>query len=466
MSTEAVALEDLKQAVHTLTETVAGYRAEAVDRETVENVVTDLLAKQAELDAEINARRSVVPSDTDVEALVGLRGKGDIVARLDALHETSARVSAPIVRMSQEEISHLQRAGDQLLLISAIRDCDPRETKFYNDSYRPLLEAAVNTGNAGQGQEWVPKALSPNLIDRVELELKVVALFGTLAMPTQPFDLPGRAVARTKLAKGVENAADTGQTLAKKIQIASRKVTLSAMKFWGEALVSKEAEEDAIIAQLPLIESELRRFMAYDIEDTALNGDTAGTMDTGWAGDDPRLNWVGLRKSVLAAAKTDGSTINSGKTAVAHLRANRKKMGKYGVSPLDLAHVLSINGYIDLLDDTSLLTMEKYGPNATIVAGELGKVDNVPVIVSESARTDLNATGVYDNVTTTKTSAVTVYRPGFVIGERRGLTVEILRELYSEADQDAIKISVRRAFAPLQPIATEKIVAQTYNLNQ
>jgi hypothetical protein len=35
----------------------------------------------------------------------------------------------------------------------------------------------VNTDNAGEGADWVPTGLSPNLIDRVELQLKVLALF-------------------------------------------------------------------------------------------------------------------------------------------------------------------------------------------------------------------------------------------------------------------------------------------------
>lgn len=454
MNDHAQAIEELKTSVHALNESVLGFKEGAVDRETVENIVTDLLEKQAKADEA--TPRSFKPSDSVLDAL-GKTGE----ARLEALHSTPAHAIAPLVRESAEEIQAFQQAGDRLLLLSAIMDADPRETKFFGDTYVPMLNAAVNTANATQGAEWIPRDLSANLIDRVELQLKVMALFSNVPMPTNPFDLPGRAVARTKLAKGVENAGDTGQTGAKKIQIASRKVTLTAAKFWGEALVSKEAEEDAIIAQLPLIESELQRFMAYDIEDTGINGDTAGTQDTGWASDDPRKNWDGLRKLALAGAKTDGA--NAALT-VAMLRGNRKAMGKYGVSPADLAHVLSINAYIDVLSDPAVFTLEKYGPHATILTGELGQVDAIPVIVSEAVRTDLNATGVFDNVTTNRTEAITVYRPGWATGERRGLTIEILRELYSEFDQDAVKVSVRRAFAALQPAATEKIVAVTYNV--
>jgi hypothetical protein len=80
-----VALDELKTSVHALTEAVEGYKKDAVDRETVENIVTDLLEKQAQAD-EKAPRRSVTPSDTVVEAL-GKTG----VARLEALHSTPPR---------------------------------------------------------------------------------------------------------------------------------------------------------------------------------------------------------------------------------------------------------------------------------------------------------------------------------------------------------------------------------------
>jgi HK97 family phage major capsid protein len=457
MDEYTAALDELKGGVATLTAAVEGYRKDAVDRSTVEAIVTDLLEKQAKAE-EKAPRRSFEPSDTVAEAL-GKQG----VERLAALHETPARDIAPLVSKSKEEITHLQQQGDRLLLISAIRGVKPQATRFYSDSYRPLINAAINTDNAGEGADWVPTMLSPDLIDRVELQLKVLALFGETPMPSNPYELPGRSVDRKKLARGVQNDADTAQTAVKKIQIGSRKVTLTAKKFWGEALVSKEAEEDAIIAQMPLIQDELQRYLRFDLEDAALNGDTAAALDTAagfYLADDPLKNWDGLRKLALAAAKTDAGNVA---LTAAMTRTNRKKMGKYGVDPLELAHIVSIAGYIELLSDAATLTLEKYGPLAVVLTGELAKVDNVPVIVSEKMHDDLNATGVYDNVTTNRTECITVYRPGFTQGTRRGLTIEILRELYSEFDQDAVKVSTRKALAAIQPAATEPIVAITYN---
>jgi hypothetical protein len=138
-------------------------------------------------------------------------------------------------------------------------------------------------------------------------------------------------------------------------------------------------------------------------------------------------------------------------------------MGRYGVRADQLAHVIAMRSYINLLADANVLTLDKYGPNAPILTGELGKVDGIPIVVSEYVRQDLNASGVHDGVTTNRTLALTVNRRGFLQGQRRGLTVQVLRELYAESDQDAIVASFRRAFTPRYP-STETISAMTYNV--
>jgi hypothetical protein len=207
---------------------------------------------------------------------------------------------------------------------------------------------------------------------------------------------------------------------------------------------------------------ELADYIAADLEDTLINGDTTGTHQDSdvTAADDPRKNFMGLRKLTAAGFKT---SVAAAPTVVNTVRANRLKMGKYGVNPAELAHLVSISVYLQLLGDTNVLTMEKYGPNATIVQGELGKVDGSPILVSEFVRQDLNATGVYDGTTTTKTELITVHRRGFLRGTRRGVTTEVLRELYAESDQDAVIISRRDAFAARYP-TTEGVSAVAYNV--
>ena len=284
-------------------------------------------------------------------------------------------------------------------------------------------------------------------------------------MTSQPFELPAVGVTRVRSGIHAEQTADSGQTKFKAITPGTRKVTLTAFTFAGRMLVSKVAEEDAIIALLPWMQSELLDFMAADIEDAIINGDTTGThFDTGVSdSDDVRKYWNGLRD--IAINGLTGTDLNGSDTklSVANLRANRKVMGKYGADPTKLAHIVSVRGSIDLLDDEDVVTLDKFGPNASILTGQIGSVDGSPVVVSEYVSDFQNASGVFDNSTTTQTSAITVHRGGFIRGQRRDMTVQTLHEVYAEADQDALIASMRQAFTPLYP-TSENVVALTYNL--
>lgn len=464
-----VTIDDVATSVAQLREAVNGMKERTVDAETVERIATEVLERQTAQAREQRQREGYRPDEMDKDgklvddaaAEAAFRGM-NARQRMEQIHQRSAAKVSPVVRATEEEIRRFQVRADELVLISSALGINPRETRYFETDYLPALRA-MDTATATEGQEFVPRELSAALIERVNLDLMVAALFPVIQMPTNPFDIPGKSVARKRAGILPEATADSGQTKAKKITPNTRKVTLTAVKFAGEALVSKEAEEDAIIAMLPFITEDLTEYMAADLEDAILNGDTTAThMDSDVDdSDDPRKAWIGLRKATLAGAKNDGG--NDALT-VADLRANRLDMGKYGVRPQDLVHILSIKGYIQLLSDSNVLTVDKYGQNATILTGELGKVDNTPIVVSEYARQDLNASGVVDETTTNRHSAVTAHRRGFIRGERRGMTVQVLRELYAESDQDAILATTRQAFSARFPTGTEPIVAQTYNL--
>jgi hypothetical protein len=402
---------------------------------------------------------------TDVDEIRHLQGR----ERVEAAILRSPVAVAEATGRTLDDVQHFQQTSDELLLLTTIlgahqgHPVDPHETRFFTTRFQKAVQA-MDTATTAEGTEYVPRWLSGTLIDRIQNELMVARLFPTIDMPTNPYDIGGFSVSRLHSGKLAENTADTGQTLAKKITAATRKVTLTAVKLAVEAIISRELEEDAIIPMLPFLQGELVDYIVADYEDAIVNGDTTGThMDSDvTAADDPRKLWVGLRKSVQTGQKTDAS---ASPLTVAMLRINRKNMRKYGTRGDRLAHIVSVSGYVQLLSDPSVITLEKYGPQATILTGELGRVDNVPVIVSDYLRTDLNASGVFDNTTTTRSLALTVHTGGFMSGYRRGITIQVLRELYAESDQDAIIATYRPAFTARYPNATEPTIAAHYNLS-
>jgi HK97 family phage prohead protease/HK97 family phage major capsid protein len=468
---ESEAVTEIAVAVRELAASVKDTnKTQADTRQMVENMREDLAEAQKRHAEAVNASRGGVDDEDTEDTLGRSLISGDYSQRMAAIHQRDAERVAPLIRRDAADVREFHERADSLLLLEAcLKATDPqvdvRDTSYYQEEYLPALRA-MDTATSGEGAEWVPTDLSSTLIDRVNLPLMVLAQFPMIPMPTNPYEVPGRAVARTRLGSHAEQTGDSSQTKFKVVTPGSRKVTLTAKKFAGRALVSREAEEDAIVAMLPFLQNELVDFLTADLEDAAINGDTTGThqdSDTTDA-DDPRKNWDGLRDIALNGL-TNGS-IDGGNAALtlAMLRANRKSMGKYGTRVGGLFHLMGLASYIDLLSDSNFQTVEKYGANATVLTGELGRADGIPVVVSEYAREDLNASGVYDATTTNRGAAFTVWGRGIWRGSRRSMTLETLRELYAESDQDAVILSKREAFEQAYP-NSENVVAVTYNLS-
>ncbi len=356
--------------------------------------------------------------------------------------------------------AELQARADDIYLASKLLRRDPRTLKMWGDFSREAseLRKAMDTATAGEGLEWIPTGFSADLIHKVKLGLKVAALHGRFAMPTNPFKLPidGADAAAYLTA---ESTSDTAAKITASTPGTSN-VTFDAVKLACRVLVSAELDEDSVVAILPLLRDKIVRARAEAQENATINGESSGThmYDDVTASTDGRKAWSGYRKLALAAAKVDCSTFN-----ITNLRAIRAAMGKYGVNPNDLAWVAGVSVFNKMLGLDEVMTVDKYGRRATVLTGELAKLDGIPVIVSEFVREDLNATGVYDSVTATKTVLPLVYRPAFLYGDRRSITLRVSHELYMETDQDVAIATQRLDFQPVQA-ATETIVGLGYNI--
>lgn len=360
---------------------------------------------------------------------------------------------------SSERARLLREKADDLVLGAALMGRPVRSLKSWRRFEEDLAAfgKAMDTVTSGAGAEWVPTALSPDLAERVSLALKVAALHPRLQMPTDPFKIPRITGFSQAYLKSENQEVTASQPTTAQTQLDAK--TLAVL-----VPVSYELEEDSVFALLPVLKRDLVRAIASGIENAIINGDTtAPHMDADvTSANDVRKAWKGYRK--LASASLDlGGTLT-----VEKLRALRALMRVYGVDPADLAWVVSVKGYLQLLslkDDAGnpvLMTVDKYGPAATLLTGELGRLDGIPVIVSEFVREDLNASGVYDGVTTNRSLVLLVYRPGFVLGERRIITVESTRDIRAGTLQ--VVASARIGFVDRLDASTEPVVARAYNL--
>lgn len=358
----------------------------------------------------------------------------------------------------------IQEGMDRVYLLSKMLNVHPKQLKSW-DPFKRMFDAkagefrkALDSTTAGGVDEWVPTEMSPSLIEKVRLQLKVAALFPSIQMPTNPYVLPVE-IGDIVSYKQAENTADTGQTIIPVGDSAgiSGNVTFTAVGHATRVLMSKEATEDSIVPLLPLIQNRIVLALVQGREDAILNGDTAGSHeDTDISASDSRKKlWLGLRAHANNQTyQTDLATLT-----FANLLTQRGSMGVYGVNPADLAIICSINGWIKLMQGlgNEVTTLEKFGPNATILSGQLAAVGGVPIIVSEYIRNDLNASGIYESGAT-KTAIYTVNRNGFAMGERSRPTSQLLQELYAVYGQNALISTERVDFEPLYPIATNRVI--------
>lgn len=362
-------------------------------------------------------------------------------------------------------ICDLQRLSDDVLMLGAIKgylegvpySIAVKQLNMWqvlNEEISDFRKALDTSGDA----DWVPTGMSATMIDEIRLMLKVSALHMTIPMPTNPYELPIKTGHST--AYLASEAASDNPTELKKSQLNTSKTTFDAVAIAVAQPFSYEFDEDSIVPVLPAVRADAVRALADAQENATINGDTTSThLDTGEtvAVDDQRRAFNGYRDLTQAAVKSD---ISAATTAA--ILGIRQDMGKTGVVPTNLAWVVSINAYLTMIGLTECITVDKYGPSATIQSGELAKFLGSPVIVSEHVRTDLNGSGIFDNTTTTKTMVLAVYTPGWAYGERRGVTIEAVR---NPLTQQNILVATRRLdFKPLVDETANYISGFGHNL--
>ncbi len=376
-----------------------------------------------------------------------------------------------------ESIKSLQRANDDVYLVSQMLDRPPQSLKIYKRLLDHPLLKADSFGGAGPtmptptthyGADFIPLGFSADLIDRVRLALKVAALHRRIEMPTPQYKLPvhgGTDITAYLVGETITSNSPEGRPTASRPT--SMGVTLDAKKIGALVYFSEEITEDSIVPVLPFLKDSMSRAMGNAQETAAINGQKSGTIDTGDVpgSTDVRKAWDGYRYCCSANAKVNLASWTGGGTyaqGAGLLRSMRSKMGRYGTDPKDLAWVTSIAGYHQMLGVGEVLKLNEYGPDATILKGELGKFDNIPIIVSEFVRQDLDTTGVYSGTTTNKTIIMLVHTPSWVFGDRRAITVKV--KDIPEDDNHLMVCHQRLDFVPLYNTSTEYVVSIGYNL--
>jgi len=137
--------------------------------------------------------------------------------------------------------------------------------------------------------------------------------------------------------------------------------------------------------------------------------------------------------------------------------------GKYFTAPGDFVIIADIYTYFKMLGMTEFLTVDKYGANATIIRGELGRVFGIPVIPSAqfgktSTTGKLSATAGSN----TKGSFIMVHLPSWKIGWRRRILIEADKDITTQTNK--LVASARMALKGWGTMASQTHTAYAYNI--
>ncbi len=245
---------------------------------------------------------------------------------------------------------------------------------------------------------------------------------------------------------------------------ASNRVTLTAKKFTIQQIWSGELDEDSIIAFTPFLREKLNMSAALHLGSAYYNGDTtnAGTGNINSDDADPAdtkhyLAWDGIRHYVLVDATGQGKNMAAA-LDFKEINVARGKLNgtdddidaavgniNWGTNAADLLLVADWDTYMAMLDGDKVTTVDKYGPGATIVTGELGRIYGIPIIAPSYAtktEADGKASGTESNNTK---GQIMLFNPmGFLGGVRRD--VQLFFDRIQRTDQFLFELYTRRAF--------------------
>ena len=342
------------------------------------------------------------------------------------------------------ELIKREMACIRSLLTAQLREPSGLSPRMLED-WQVNLKAAMDSTTAGTGDELVDTQEARALWDDVNLETAIAPLFNTIQMPSNPFQIPLQ-LGDVNWYPGTENVA------SKSTALTTARQTLTAYELVAEVPWSYDLDEDAVIAMMEELRRSLMRNAREVIDDVLLNGDTATTNNINADGatiaatDAGKGQWLlgfdGIIKLPLVD-NTGQAVAHNGAVSDDMFNEIRAKLGKYGVRPSETVYVCDINTFIRSLSVANFRTLDKFGPQATVLTGQLGAVEGIPVIVSEQMELAASDGKVTDGAAGTTGRLLIFNRNQWRVGFKRELTIETVRD--PQKRQNIMVVSFRIA---------------------
>lgn len=268
---------------------------------------------------------------------------------------------------------------------------------------------------------FLPKQYADEFIAVVREKNYCRGLFKEVTMTRPTFEIP-RVTADVSVYLIGETDPATAITASEPTVAAP--LSLSAKKLAARTNYSSEVDEDAKLAIVPFLKESMAGAMGNAEEKAIIQGKMTALPVVAT---DPRQAFTGL----IEIARAAGQTVNAAGADISEalIEAARRGLGLHGRNVRDL--VLLVNPYCAsiLRQLTSVQTVDKYGPNATILNGELGKVMGITIIETQYVPEGDDP----DTPTAGQGRAVLVNKNSPIIGDRRKIKFETDKVISSDS---------------------------------
>ena len=453
--------------------------------QVVDTIDLEAAKKEADIETQKEAPRAQV-SEPQVAELVKATGEA-IVKESDAQdQQTMVKGDAEVaytpreseqvnelkaqMEKYQEEIAALQRSkmhyqeqsraeqfsekemANAVILSKMLNRRDPYDTK-----YGARMKAITTV-------DQFLSNFSQNIYTEMEQQLVVAPMFQRMAVDAKTFRVPvADEDTDGDVAMFASGTFATGIAEATRVP-ASNQNTISAVeftphKFMASTHLAKDEEEDTVLPLLDFLRAAATRRLARAIDKSilrgtgALTGFTASPSNSIVAGTGYASVIEGLTNLASDASLSVATGSGNDKADPTDIAAARTSLGKYGLQlGNDLVFITSIEGYNNLVTTSDFQTVDKFGPNATYLTGSVGAVYGIPIAISE----------FMDNVGGTGNHlGILVYKPGFMIAERRGIEIE--SEYEPRQQVTAMYMSTRFDFKALTTNSSAALDSSKYS---
>lgn len=328
-----------------------------------------------------------------------------------------------------------------------------------------VVQNALDSTTAGSGDEWVPTAMAASIWNDAFLASKVVGSLPQVAMPSDPYDSPLLTIGTWRKGTANQAASQSDPTTGKSTMTTTEQV----LDFgWSYNL-----DEDSVIAELPEFRREVTRSGAEQMDAFALNADSTDAAtgninlnDSNPPDDSYHLSngQDGLRHLFLVDNTSQSTDINTQLTD-ALVRAGIGRLDKYGAMTDRLAMAMNPKTFVlSMLGLTNVVTVDKFGPKATILTGQLASYAGIPVIPSESILLAEDNGKVSVTAANNDEGQIVLYhRDMWKVGFMRQLLIEVDRDIRKR--QFIMVASFRIAMAARGTRSTAKHTAGIHGIN-